>query len=124
MQILDEKIVKLLMLTTSENDGEALSAIRKANLILKKTNRTWLELLVEEKADTEQPRRGYQNYSSNDWRLSKKGNYYKKFEDGTFVTVFATKTGSYSWVHDGKFCSLYFTSPDEAMEHFDAHGQE
>lgn len=120
MQIIDEKIVKLLMLSTSENDNEALSSIRMANAILKKTGRTWLDLLVEEKADTEQPRRGYQSYSGNDWRLSKKGNYYKRFEDGSFVTVFATKTGSYSYVRGGVFCSMYFNSPDEAMDHFDS----
>lgn len=41
-----EKIVKLLNLTTSDSDGEALNAIRLANSILRKANRTWSDLIT------------------------------------------------------------------------------
>jgi len=40
-----EKMVKLLMLTTSDNDPEALSAIRMANAHLKKSKVSWEEFL-------------------------------------------------------------------------------
>lgn len=36
---------KVLAMTTSENDGEALTAIRKANAILKKGNLSWADVL-------------------------------------------------------------------------------
>lgn len=39
-----DKLIKLLMLTTSNVDAEALSAIRMANLILKKQGLTWLDV--------------------------------------------------------------------------------
>ncbi len=39
-----DKIVKLLQLTTSSNDFEALNAIRTANQILTKNKTTWLDL--------------------------------------------------------------------------------
>ena len=39
------KIEKLLNLTTSDSDGESLNAIRTANAILKKENKTWGDLL-------------------------------------------------------------------------------
>ena len=37
------KVIALLSLTQSDNDHEALSAIRKANSFLKKNNLTWGE---------------------------------------------------------------------------------
>lgn len=40
-----EKLKKLLALTTSSNDNEALIAIRQANKILKSANRTWPEII-------------------------------------------------------------------------------
>ena len=40
-----DKIIKLLNLTTSSNDYEALSAIRKANEILKKDNKIWKDVI-------------------------------------------------------------------------------
>lgn len=43
------KIIKLLSLTQSDNDHEALSAIRNANKILLKNNFTWHQLLYHEK---------------------------------------------------------------------------
>lgn len=36
-----QKLIKILKLTTSENDAEALSAMRLANDILKRNNITW-----------------------------------------------------------------------------------
>jgi hypothetical protein len=38
--------VKLMMMTTSESDGEALTAIRKANAMLAQANVNWEEFLA------------------------------------------------------------------------------
>lgn len=38
------KLKKIMQLTTSDNDAEALSSIRMANAILKKTGLTWEEV--------------------------------------------------------------------------------
>lgn len=37
--------IKLMMMTTSTNDGEALAALRKANQILKELKLSWHEVL-------------------------------------------------------------------------------
>lgn len=42
-----ERLAKILALTTSDHDGEALSAIRKANEIIKGEKLTWDEVLVQ-----------------------------------------------------------------------------
>ena len=41
-----EKLAKLLALTTSDNDNEALSAIRTANVILERDNLAWEDVLL------------------------------------------------------------------------------
>lgn len=43
-----KKLAKLLALTTSANDNEALSAIRKANFLLNEANIEWIDLLGAE----------------------------------------------------------------------------
>ncbi len=40
-----ERLIKLMMMAQSPNDGEALIALRKANAILASSNRNWEELL-------------------------------------------------------------------------------
>ncbi|MFQ5742007.1 MAG: hypothetical protein ACE5HV_00280 [Acidobacteriota bacterium] len=40
-----EKFIKIMMLATSPSDGEALSALRKANAMLAEMNNSWEELL-------------------------------------------------------------------------------
>ena len=40
-----ERVVKCLMMTTSDNDSEALSAIRSANAMLKKEGLTWEKVI-------------------------------------------------------------------------------
>lgn len=45
------KIIKLLALTQSSNDNEALSAIRKANALLKENNKTWESLFKSNQVD-------------------------------------------------------------------------
>ena len=47
----DSLLVKLMMLTTSTNDAEALAALRKANKILKDAKVNWAELLGAAKPD-------------------------------------------------------------------------
>ncbi len=41
-----DRLLKLLALTTSEADGEALNAIRMANALLKKNNLQWADILA------------------------------------------------------------------------------
>lgn len=41
-----ERLSRLLAMTTSNHDGEALNAIRMANALLKKQGRTWDEIFV------------------------------------------------------------------------------
>jgi hypothetical protein len=41
-----ETFVKLMMMTTSTSDGEALTAIRKANTLLKAEGKNWEELIT------------------------------------------------------------------------------
>ncbi len=42
-----DKLIKLMNLTTSTYDGEALNAIRKANLLLAESNISWTEFIKE-----------------------------------------------------------------------------
>jgi hypothetical protein len=42
------RLIKLLAMTTSTNDGEALNAMRMANAMIKAANKTWAEVLVTE----------------------------------------------------------------------------
>jgi hypothetical protein len=41
----NSKFVKLMMLTTSQNDNEALTALRKANALLAEANVNWEEFI-------------------------------------------------------------------------------
>lgn len=52
-----DKIVKLLSLTQSDNDHEALSAIRMANKLLKAQDKTWSEFMG---VTNKEPPRGHQ----------------------------------------------------------------
>lgn len=40
-----QRLYKLMMLTTSEHDGEALTAIRKANEVIRKRKTSWAKIL-------------------------------------------------------------------------------
>src|ERR1035441_10306125 len=42
-----ERLIKVLAMTTSPNDSEALSAMRKANEIIRAENLTWAEVLAQ-----------------------------------------------------------------------------
>lgn len=50
-----ELLVKLLMMTTSSNDGEALTAIRKANELLKTQGWDWVKLIAGKITIVEDP---------------------------------------------------------------------
>lgn len=45
------KLIKFLELTASSNDGEALSAIRKANIFLKENKLNWIDFIKEKPAE-------------------------------------------------------------------------
>lgn len=53
-----ELLIKVLNLTTSENDGEALSAMRKANAILKTHGVLWDSVLKAPVSAGQQKKRG------------------------------------------------------------------
>jgi hypothetical protein len=42
-----DRLQKLMNMTTSENDGEALNAIRRANDLLKKNGKSWEDFIKE-----------------------------------------------------------------------------
>ena len=46
------KLKKLMALTTSENDGEALNALRAANRILARNDLSWEDLLISPPTST------------------------------------------------------------------------
>lgn len=46
-------LIKLMMMTTSPNDGEALTAMRKANAMLAEANVNWAEFLSAVKTTNE-----------------------------------------------------------------------
>jgi hypothetical protein len=52
-----DQLIKLLNLTRSEYDAEALNAIRRANALLRKQRATWADLLAlpQESAKARQP---------------------------------------------------------------------
>lgn len=43
-----ERFLKLMMMTTSDADGEALNALRMANAMLKAEKKTWDDVLTQE----------------------------------------------------------------------------
>jgi hypothetical protein len=47
-----EKLKKILALTTSTNDNEALVVVRKANQMLKDADKTWVDVIGVESAET------------------------------------------------------------------------
>jgi hypothetical protein len=58
----------------------------------------------------------YDDYQP-EWRISAKGNSYKKLGDGRIVTVFKTRGGGYKYVCDGHFSPGSYGSEEEAKEH-------
>jgi len=75
-----DRMIKLLMMTTSENDNEALVAIRKANGVLAEMDITWegyLEGKLKEKVNN-----SYKGYEENHKKESyKKAKKAKKYTD-------------------------------------------
>lgn len=51
-----EKFIKLMMLTASDQDGEALTALRKANAMLAAENKNWEEFISEKPDAPNTPR--------------------------------------------------------------------
>lgn len=53
--MLHEKLTKLLNMTTSDSDGEALNAIRIANTLVKKNGLSWDVLLLQDAPPPQRP---------------------------------------------------------------------
>ena len=84
-----QKLIKILNLTNSPVDGEALSAARFANQLLNNEGLTWENLLNNPKQDI--PKKEFEGPKRDmSWRVSKNGNYCKKKGDA-WVTVFESK---------------------------------
>jgi len=47
-----DRLAKILAMTTSENDGEALSAVRRANKIIKDAGLAWTDVLAQQSVVT------------------------------------------------------------------------
>jgi len=67
-----DKLVKLLAMTTSSSDGEALNAMRMANSLIKAAGKTWAEVFASQTTiNIHAPRSGFrapQAYSDvEDW---------------------------------------------------------
>jgi hypothetical protein len=58
MRLDRERLIKLLNLTGSENDAEALSAIRRSNVLLRRHRTTWAELLAPSQQPLQAPEPG------------------------------------------------------------------
>jgi hypothetical protein len=119
-----QKIIKLLNLSTSDFDGEALSAIRKANALLKAANKTWDSFLfIDTKSDShtykEPPKKprtrsGFRGF----YESKKNGNYYNP---KLRATAFEQKTGGWSWAYQGKFGDGGWGNYKDAVDDFYLH---
>jgi hypothetical protein len=58
MRLDREQLIKLLNLTGSEYDAEALSAIRRSNVLLRRHRTTWAELLAPSREPLQTPQPG------------------------------------------------------------------
>jgi hypothetical protein len=64
----DGLFVKLMMMTTSPNDAEALIALRKANRILSEAKVNWAELLAATRQPNEVPRQSERRRPEPEWK--------------------------------------------------------
>ena len=70
-----DKLKKLLALTTSTNDNEALVAIRKANSLLIESNKSWADVFADESnVQAEQLKNAYKQLCQNYNLLANKYN--------------------------------------------------
>ncbi len=73
-----QRLIKLLNLSSSKNEGEALSAIRKANLILDESSSDWENILNDHSEIDKSEREGYAILYYN---LQKERAYSKELKD-------------------------------------------
>ena len=59
----EEKIIKCLELSFSTSDGEALSAIRKANILLQKQKKNWREFIQDQRSTNDDSEETYKYYN-------------------------------------------------------------
>jgi hypothetical protein len=81
------QFAKLMMMTTSDNDQEALTAIRKANRILKMAQVTWddmLKALYASAAPPPRPEPEWQNVNATEQRATGKKRYTNEKEINSF----------------------------------------
>jgi hypothetical protein len=70
-----DKLKKLLALTASANDNEALAAIRKANSLLTESNKSWTDVFADgSNAQIEQLKNAYKQLCQNYNLLANKYN--------------------------------------------------
>ena len=91
-----ELLIKCLALTQSDNDGEALTAIRKANIIRDKMGQTWEGLV-----STTSPQ-GYNKSGTNTYYEQPQRNQWTHPEpdfdyDGYFLFIYRHNTPTGKW---------------------------
>lgn len=102
-------LIKLMLMTTSPHDGEALVAIRKANAILAEANVNWAEFLAavettkaaDQAYRTPPSQRRHRSEDSNAFSDVGGGGSGEKFNDPAvidplFEAAFAKSSGSFS----------------------------
>lgn len=83
-----EKIISLLNLSSSENDNEALSAIRTANKIIKKNNMSWSDFFEEKE---------YYSYNKENRPNEKVILNFGKYKGQTILDVSRVNYGYLEW---------------------------
>lgn len=101
-----DKLVKLLMLTTSSFDGEALSAIRKANEYIKKYKMCWEEVFTSKK-EVEVQEEDIDRYDSKQQNISQTRDILNSLD-----ISFEEKNNGYHFIikHNGHRIEYYPTS--------------
>lgn len=107
-----EKLTKVLMLTQSDQDGEALAAIRAANAMLARSGQNWegfLRAPGSSPGASGGPTRGTATYARTErpagpagWKKNARGNWVR-FAKGQGVFTVFERNGDWTWVHDGQF---------------------
>lgn len=119
-----KRFTKLMMLTTSDSDGEALVALRKANEMLKQNEKSWHEFISLFPAGySDPPRKPKAKPDRNCWKENANGNWVRFVPGKGVVTIFASGSG-WRWVNDGRYCHDVFDDLEEAKNDWDLYGNE
>lgn len=103
-------IIKCLEMSASSNDGEALNAIRKANLLLKKEGKNWTDVLTERRNGASPPSKGFSPSSPDEQKIINARN-----EMRILASVLLARMGSYRARKDRAVASKILRKWSEGM---------